>query len=83
MKTYQVKVNVRFKEGILDPQAEAICSALKKLEFQTLQTVDCQKSFVLTVEAETDEHARTLGEEMAKKLLVNAVMEDYELEVLS
>lgn len=83
MNSYRLEICVRFKEGILNPESEAIVSALQKLEFSTIENVDCRRSFVVSFQAETEDQARELGKQMAEKLLVNPVMEDFQLEILS
>jgi phosphoribosylformylglycinamidine synthase PurS subunit len=82
MMKFQLRIRVGFKEGILDPQAEAIGSSLKRLNFKTLESVHVQKLFLVTLTAESEAQAVSLGREMAQKLLANVVMENYEVEVL-
>ncbi len=82
MKTFQLKVRVRYKDGILDPQAEAIFTALQKLEFRTVERVECDKLFMISLKAEDEAHAISLGRDMAQKLLSSVVMENFEVEVL-
>lgn len=82
MKTYSVQVRVRLKEGILDPQAEAILEGLKRLEFSSIKSLRCEKLFVLEIESETSGQAVEQARKMAHQLLANLVMEDFEVECL-
>jgi phosphoribosylformylglycinamidine synthase len=82
MKQFQIQIRVQYKDGILDPQAEAIFSALKKLEFKTLERVECDKVFLLKLKADDEAQAVNLGRQMANQLLANIVMENFEVEVV-
>ncbi len=83
MKKFLVRVRVRFKEGILDPQAEAIFSALQKLEFKAIESVNCEKAFLLNILAEDEGQAIQTARQASMKLLTNVVMENFEVEVVS
>lgn len=83
MKTYRVQIQVRYKDGILDPQAEAITTALRKLGFESIKNLSCDKVFVVGIEAASEKAALDLGRQMAQKLLVNLVMENFDVQVLS
>ena len=81
MSTFKVQIRVRFKDGILDPQAVAIKSALEKLEFDAIENIECDKLYAVEVKANDKEEAAKLGRDMANKLLANVVMENFEVEV--
>ena len=82
MKKFQIEIRVQFKEGILDPQAEAIQSALQKLQFNAVQSVRCDKVFLISLLAASESEAVDLGRKMANQLLANVVMENFEVEVV-
>jgi phosphoribosylformylglycinamidine synthase len=82
MKDFKLRVRVRFKEGILDPQSEVIFQKLKQMEFEALQFVECEKSFLLGLKAEDESEATDLARQMAQQLLANVVMEIFEVEIL-
>ena len=72
-------VKVMLKNGVLDPQGEAVNSALGSLGFSGVNSVRQGKVIELnladgTLESEIDE--------MCRSLLVNAVIESYTVEVL-
>jgi len=72
-------VKVMLKNGVLDPQGEAINSALGSLGFSGVNSVRQGKVIELnladgTLESEIDE--------MCRRLLANAVIESYTVEVL-
>jgi phosphoribosylformylglycinamidine synthase PurS subunit len=82
MTKFRVQVRIRYKEGILDPQSQAIESALQKLQFKTVEQVECDKIFMITLKAENEGAALQLGRQMANQLLANVVMENFEVEVV-
>jgi phosphoribosylformylglycinamidine synthase len=69
------RVLIRPKEGILDPQGQAVERALPALGFEGVSNVRVGR----LVELELDDPAR-VGE-MCERLLANPLIEDYEIEV--
>jgi phosphoribosylformylglycinamidine synthase len=74
-------VLVRPKPGILDPQGEAVCSALGHLGFE-VQDARVGKLIDLEVEADDAETAKAKVEEMCEQLLANPLIESYEVEIV-
>ena len=83
MKHFEVRIRVKFKDGILDPQSEAILTGLKRLNFKSVEAVECDKLYVVKLLAEDESQAREQGKQMASQLLANVVMENFEVEVVS
>jgi len=81
MTSYNIQIKVRFKTGILDPQAEAIQSALEKLSFKGIESIECDKVYGVKLKAKDEAEAAKMGRDMANKLLANVVMENFEVEV--
>jgi phosphoribosylformylglycinamidine synthase PurS subunit len=73
-------VLVRPKQGILDPQGQAVESALEHLGFSVAQA-RVGKVVDLEVEAENVDEARAQIEKMCEQLLANPLMESYEVEI--
>ena len=73
----KVRVLVRPKSGILDPQGEAVRRALPALGFEGVKTVHVGRLVEMEVES-ADE-----VEGMCQRLLANPTIEEYEWEVLS
>lgn len=67
---------------LLDPQGKAVLGGLKNLGLSAIEDVRVGKHISLQIEAASEEEARSLAEEASKKLLANAVMEYYEIEVM-
>ena len=76
----QFKINIMLKQGILDPQGEAISNALKMLNFDGFSEVKQGKVVEITVEETDKEKALNKVISMCEKLLVNTVIENYKIE---
>ncbi|MBU3674907.1 MAG: phosphoribosylformylglycinamidine synthase subunit PurS [Solirubrobacteraceae bacterium] len=72
----RARVLVRPKEGILDPQGEAVERALPALGFEGVSEVRIGRM----VELEIDDPAQL--EEISGKLLANPLVEDFEIQLL-
>ena len=73
----KVRVLVRPKSGILDPQGEAVRRALPVLGFGGVDSVHIGRLIEMELES-ADE-----VEGMCRRLLANPTVEEYEWEVLS
>jgi phosphoribosylformylglycinamidine synthase len=69
----RVRVLVRPKEGILDPQGQAVEQALPALGFSGVRNVHIGRLIELDVEDEAQ------VPEMCEKLLANTLIEDFEV----
>lgn len=78
----KARVYITLKDGVLDPQGEAIRHALATLGFDGVE--DVRQGKVIDLElAETDSgKARAAVTEMCEKLLANTVIESYRVEIL-
>jgi phosphoribosylformylglycinamidine synthase subunit PurS len=74
-------VLVRPKPTILDPQGEAVGSALGHLGFE-VQDARVGKVIDLEVEAEDAAAAKAQVEQMCEQLLANPLIESYEVEIV-
>jgi phosphoribosylformylglycinamidine synthase subunit PurS len=73
-------VLVRPKQGILDPQGEAVESALGHLGF-SVSEARVGKVVDLEVDASDATAARTQVERMCEQLLANPLIESFEVEI--
>ena len=69
----RVRVLIRPKEGILDPQGQAVERALPALGFEGVANVHVGRM----VELDADDPAQV--HEMCERLLANPLIEDYEV----
>jgi phosphoribosylformylglycinamidine synthase subunit PurS len=72
----KIRVLVRPKVGILDPQGEAVKSALPALGFEGVHTVHVGRLIEMEVESSDEVDA------MCRRLLSNPTIEEYEWEVI-
>jgi phosphoribosylformylglycinamidine synthase subunit PurS len=73
-------VLVRPKQGILDPQGQAVESSLRQLGF-SVDGARIGRVVDLEVEATDPAAARAEVERMCEQLLANPLIESYEIEV--
>jgi phosphoribosylformylglycinamidine synthase PurS subunit len=76
----KVSVLVRPKQGILDPQGEAVEGSLRKLGFDVSEA-RVGRVIDLDVESGSADEVRTKVDEMCHKLLANLLIESYEIEL--
>jgi len=74
-------VLVRPKQGILDPQGQAVESSLRKLGF-TVGEARIGRVVDLEVGASDAASARAEVERMCEQLLANPLIESYEIELV-
>ena len=80
---YNIQVKVMPLKNLLDPQGKAVKSGLSNLGLSSIQDVRVGKHITLQVEADNEDAAKAIAEEASKKLLANAVMEYFEIEVVN
>ena len=78
----KAKVTVMLKDGVLDPQGEAVKHALNSLEYNTVKSVRQGKVIELVLDETSEETANKSIREMCEKLLANTVIESYEIEII-
>jgi phosphoribosylformylglycinamidine synthase len=83
MKTYRVVVHIMPHPEILDPKGKATEQGLHSLGFQTVQAVRIGKRISFQLQAASEQQAEELAHSACQKLLVNAIMEGYTLELQS
>ena len=74
-RRYEVVVDL--KPGLADPQGRAIEDAAPTMGWSGVSDVRVGKHISLTIEAESEDAARRLVDEMAHGLLSNPVIEDF------
>ena len=73
-------VLVRPKQGILDPQGQAVESSLRQLGF-SVDGARIGRVVDLELDAADEATARTQVEQMCEQLLANPLIESYEIEL--
>jgi len=75
----KARVHVMLKNGVLDPQGEAVRHALGSLGFDGVEGVRQGKVIELDLASGTTE---ATVREMCEKLLANTVIESYQIEMV-
>ena len=75
----KIKVIVTLKQGVLDPQGKAIQQTLNGMNFDKVSEVRQGKFFEIEVIENDESKAKSLVDDMCKKLLANLVIEDYQI----
>lgn len=81
MPTFEARIEVGHRPGILDPQGGVIERALPALGYANVSEVRVGKSIRLRVEAGDEQAAKAQVEEMCVRLLSNPVIEDFDIEL--
>ena len=74
----KVTVTVRPREGILDPQGEALRRSLTGLGYD-VSDVRAGKVFDLELRAADEADARRIADEISERVLSNPLIEEYEV----
>ena len=75
--TFKFKVEVILKNGVLDPQGEAIKQSININKLGNVLDVKQGKLFELSVSSKNMEHAIKDVEKICSDLLTNSVIEDF------
>ncbi|MAQ38977.1 phosphoribosylformylglycinamidine synthase [Thioclava sediminum] len=77
----KARVHVMLKDGVLDPQGEAVRHALGHMGFGGVEGVRQGKVIELDLSATDAASAEAEVKEMCEKLLANTVIEKYTIEI--
>lgn len=78
----KARITVTLKNGVLDPQGQAIEGALGALGFDGIGGIRQGKTFDVALETSDKAAAETQLNAMCEKLLANTVIEDYAVELI-
>ena len=81
-KKMKLRVRVMLKDGVLDPQGEAVRHALGSLGFEGVTGVRQGKVIELDLTETDPAAAEAEAKKMCEALLANTVIERYEVEAL-
>jgi phosphoribosylformylglycinamidine synthase len=76
-------VTVTLKKNVLDPQGKVVQNTLINMGMNSLKNVRQGKHFEIEIEEKDQLLAEKKIEEMCKKLLVNLIIEDYKISIIS
>ena len=72
-------VKVSLKKDVLDPQGKVVQQTLQNMGMDTLRSLRQGKYFEIEVNENNESIAKDKIEDMCKKLLVNLIIEDFEI----
>ena len=78
----KARITIMLKDGVLDPQGEAIKQALTSLEYDKVNSVRQGKVIDMELSESSEEAAIDSIQEMCEKLLANTVIENYEIKLI-
>ena len=77
----QIRVEVRLRKGVTDPEGDNVQKALTLLGFRGLRAVYSSKLFLIDLATKDAKVAQKQAEEMCRRLLANPVIHDYSIRV--
>lgn len=77
----KVKIEIRLKKGVVDPEGKNIVKALHLLHFNEVKDVKVAKLFEIFMDEKDERRAIERANEMCRKLLANPVINDYSIEI--
>ena len=72
-------VTVTLKKDVLDPQGKVVLNTLVNMGMNNLKSIRQGKHFEIEVNENNEANAKRKVDEMCKKLLVNLIIEDYNI----
>ncbi|MCZ6686016.1 MAG: phosphoribosylformylglycinamidine synthase subunit PurS [Thermodesulfobacteriota bacterium] len=81
MKEFKVKVEVKLKPVVLDPQGKTVLTALHNLGYEKVEDARIGKLIELKIIDSDAGNVRERVNDMCKKLLANPVIEDFVVKV--
>ena len=78
----KARIKIMLKNGVLDPQGEAIKHALNNIGFESVTGVRQGKVIELEIEGSDKSQVRSQIENMCSKMLANTVIENFDIELL-
>lgn len=75
----KVELRVRPREGVRDPQGDAVQEALRGIGFEAVLVHAVGRTLHMEIDAESESAARAMADDMCRRLLVNPNLETYTL----
>ena len=77
----KISATVTLKKEVLDPQGKVVSQTLKNMGYNSIVNVRQGKYFDIELNENDKEKAKKIAEEICKKLLTDAVIEDYTIDL--
>ena len=78
----KVIVNISLKEGVLDPEGQAIDNTLRNLGFNNFNNIRTGKQIILNIDKTDENKVLKEVDKMCQELLVNTVIENYHIDII-
>ena len=78
----KVIVNISLKDGVLDPEGQAIDNTLKNLGFNNFNNIRTGKQITLNIDETDENEVLKEADKMCQELLVNTVIENYHINII-
>ena len=75
----KISAIITLKKDVLDPQGKVVQQTLQNMGMNTLKNLRQGKYFEIEINENNEDKAASKVEEMCKKLLVNLIIEEYEI----
>ena len=72
-------IKVTLKKDVLDPQGKVVQQTLQNMGMDTLKNLRQGKYFEIEINENEENKAKSKVEDMCRKLLVNLIIEDFEI----
>ena len=75
-------INISLKEGVLDPEGQAIDNTLRNLGFNNFNNIRTGKQIILNINKTDENKVLKEANKMCQELLVNTVIENYHINII-
>ena len=72
-------IKITLKKDVLDPQGNVVKQTLQNMGMDTIRSIRQGKYFEIEINENDEQKAKSKIEEMCTKLLVNLIIENYEI----
>lgn len=76
-------IHVTLKNGVLDPQGDAILSSLQNKGYDKVDSVNQGKYFEVAINESDEKKAEEIANNICKDLLTNTVIENYNVKIVN
>ena len=77
----KISATITLKKDVLDPQGKVVSQTLKNMGYKNIVDVRQGKYFEIELDESDKDKAKKIIEEISKKLLTNAVIEEYSISI--
>jgi phosphoribosylformylglycinamidine synthase len=78
----KVIINISLKNGVLDPEGQAIKNSLLNLGFKDFNNIRIGKQIILDIDKMNKSEVLEEANNMCETILANTVIENYKIDIL-